>query len=125
MALGWQKQEEVNAKGRKTLSFKTPPKPGETSGRNISRALQLREFKSFATILFPNSLEAKDLKADNSQVSPISIKHNGTNSGKSVVVIWKNLPLGIPEGLMTRGNSRGQMFLITTEDFLLFVRLLD
>ena len=76
LALGWQKQEGVTATGRKTLSFKTPPKPGGGPGRIISRALHLREFKSFVTILFPNSLEAKDIKAENSQVFEIIIQHN-------------------------------------------------
>ena len=50
LALGWQKQEGVAASGKKTLSFKTPPNPGGGPGRNISKALQLREFKSFVTI---------------------------------------------------------------------------
>ena len=76
LALGWQKQEGVTATGKKTLSFKTPPKPGGGPGRIISRALHLREFKSFVTILFPNSLEAKDIKAENSQVFNVIIRNN-------------------------------------------------
>ena len=62
----------------------------------------------------------------------------GINGGKSAVVVWENLPYGIPEShqtfprgaapresLMTLGNSIGQIFQTTTEDFPLFFRLLD
>ena len=63
---------------------------------------------------------------------------SGTNSGQSVGVVGKNLPQGIPEShqtflrsaaprdsLMTRGNSRGQIFQTIPEDFPQVFRLLD
>ena len=60
----------------------------------------------------------------------------GTNSEKSLGVVWKNLAQGIPEShqtfprgavpkesLMTRGNSCELIFQTIPEDFPLFFRL--
>ena len=59
---------------------------------------------------------------------------SGTNSGKSIVVVWKNLPQGIPKFRKILPKRRSperkfddlkEFFWATNKDFSLFVRLLD